>query len=489
MKKYRRFANLIASAAVIASIAAVPMSASAAGTPYTPGLTDATDGADPVSQNVTMIDKYLVMDVNANVPNASFDFSIAPYDSSSAEKTVITAASGTNLAVINGVTTQTSGTLDFKADDAANTGSAAAGVATFAQGDTTVTEGAAGADTAVVWQDATAGNEKYAKKTLTLDFSTVQFTEPGVYRYLITETGDNQGVANDTGVSASGQNTYRTLDVYVEDYADFYAKLADNSGYTAPDGKQLFIAGYVLYEGKHDAAPSATAATTTNKSSSYTNAYTSYDLTFSKTVTGNQGSKDKYFAFTVTISGAVEGTVYDVSYADDNNANTTDGNADTMISADPNSATTCITSDVAQPATLTVGADGTVTQVFYLQHGQSIAIRGLAEGTSYTITEDPEDYSDSAAVTGDTKTQDKTNTGTEEEPVMGSDISYSNHQIADTYISGDTVAAFTNDRSGAIPTGILTTVAGSLGIVALGAIGVTGGMIYMKKKKSEDEED
>lgn len=166
MKKYRRFAAIIASAAVIASVAAVPVSASAAGTPYTPGLTDATDGADPVSQNVTMIDKYLVMDVNANVPNASFDFSIAPYDSSSAEKTVITAASGTNLAVINGVTTQTSGTLDFKANDTANTGSAAAGVAAFAQGDTTVTEGATGADTAVVWQDATVGNEKYAKKDL-----------------------------------------------------------------------------------------------------------------------------------------------------------------------------------------------------------------------------------------------------------------------------------------------------------------------------------
>lgn len=243
----------------------------------------------------------------------------------------------------------------------------------------------------------------------------------------------------------------------------------------------------MLYEGKHDAAPSATAATTTNKSSSYTNAYTSYDLSFSKTVTGNQGSKDKYFAFTVEISGAVAGTVYDVSYADDDNANTTDGNADTTISANPNSATTCITSNVTQPTALTVGNDGTVTQVFYLQHGQSIAIRGLAEGTSYTITEDPEDYSDSATVTGDTKTQDKTNTGTEKEPVMGSDISYSNHQIADTYISGDTVAAFTNDRSGAIPTGILTTVAGSLGIVVLGIAGIAGGAVYLKKKKSEEE--
>ena len=169
MKQYRRFASLIASAAMIASMAAVPMSASAAGTPYTAGLTNATDGTDPVSKNVTMIDKYLVMDVNANVPNANFDFSIAPYDSESDEKAVIIAASGSNLAVINGVTTQTEGTLDFKADDAANTGSATAGVVSFVQSDTntTVTEGATGADTAVVWQDTTVGNEKYAKKTLT----------------------------------------------------------------------------------------------------------------------------------------------------------------------------------------------------------------------------------------------------------------------------------------------------------------------------------
>ncbi|MBR3630573.1 MAG: hypothetical protein IKN55_08915 [Oscillospiraceae bacterium] len=495
MKKYRRFAAIFASIAVFASVAALPMSAGAAGTQYTPGLTAATDGTNKVSQNVTMIDKYLVMDVNANVPNASFDFSIAPYDSESDEKAVITAASGTNLAVINGVTALTDGTLDFKANDAANTGSATAGVVSFVQSDTntTVTEGATGADEAVVWQDNTSGNEKYAKKTLTLDFSTVQFTEPGVYRYLITETGTNQGITNDTGVTGDGQNTYRTLDVYVEDYAGYLAALeaaeaGSTDGYTPVNGKELLITGYVLYEGKHDAAPSATAAEATGKSSSYTNAYASYDLSFSKTVTGNQGSKDKYFAFTVQISNAVAGTVFDVSYSDDSNDNTTDGNADVNIAANPNSATTCITTAVTQPAKLTVGADGTVSQVFYLQHGQSIAIRGLAEGTSYSITEAPEDYSDTATVTGDTKTQDKTKTGgTEAEPVYGSDISYSNHQIADTYISGDAEVAFTNDRSGTIPTGILTTVAGSLGIVVLGAAGVIGGALYMRKKKSEEE--
>lgn len=464
MKKYRRFANLIASAAIIASIAAVPMSASAA-TTYSSTLTTID------ALKTTTLDKYLVMKADANVPNAQFTFSVTSGAPVTADK-----ENGT-LAVLAGVGTPvlTNSTM------------------TFSTADTATLESAKGTDTPVFLTEDTS-DEKYVKQTLTLDFSGVKFTEPGVYRYIITETGTNQGVTNGY-IDASTASTDRTLDVYVKD-----------AGTTVADGEdagkpQLMIEDYVMYNGKQTGAPKAeaneTAAAPNNgaevagatKNNTITNMYSSQDLTFSKTVTGNQGSKDKYFAFTVEISGAVAGTVYDVSYADDNNANTTDGNADTMISAIPNSATTCITSNVTQPAALTVGNDGTVTQVFYLQHGQSIAIRGLAEGTSYTITEDPEDYSDSATVTGDTKTQDKTNTGTEEEPVMGSYISYSNHQIADTYISGDTVAAFTNDRSGVIPTGILTTVAGSLGIVAVGAVGVTCGMIYMKKKKSEDEEE
>lgn len=486
MKRTKRIAASLAMAASMAL--SMSWGASAAGTQYTAGLTTATDGTNPVSQNTTTIDKYLVMDVNANVPNANFDFSIAPYDSNSAEKAVITAASGSNLAVINGVTTQSSGTLDFKANDATNTGSATAGVVAFAKSDTanTVTEGATGVDTAVVWQDNTSGNEKYAKKTLTLDFSTVQFTEPGVYRYLITETGTNQGITNDTGVSTADQNTYRTLDVYVEDYAGYLAAKetatpGSTSGYTAVNGKELLITGYVLYDGKHGDAPSATATTTTNKSTSYTNAYATYDLTFSKTVTGNQGSKDKYFAFTVAISGAVEGTVYDVSYADDNNDNTTDGNADATISANPNSATTCITSNVTQPSTLTVGSDGTVSQVFYLQHGQSIAIRGLTEGTKYTVSEDPEDYKPSAVATAgdDQKTGD--------ESAAGSAITLSSNAMSDDYIQGNAVIDFTNTREGLIPTGVILSIAAPAGI----GVAVIGGIAYLlirnKRRKAEKE--
>ena len=480
MKTKKILAAAVSLSLAAAALAVAPLQAAAAGTAYTSGLTAATDGSTPVSNNSTEFFKYLVMDVNANVPNAAFDFSIDRYDSTKEPKAVLVEAASDTLAVINGVTAQSSGTLDFKASDAANTGSAEAGEVKFVTVDSTVTEGAADADTDVAWQDTDSGNEKYAKKKLTLDFSTVQFTEPGVYRYLITETGTNQGIANDTGVTGA-DNTYRTLDVYVQDYADYYANLSVTTGYTVPSGKELFIAGYVLYEGKHDAAPSATATSAAPKSTSYTNAYSSYDLTFSKEVTGNQGSKDKYFAFTVQISGAVAGTVYEVSYADDGNANTTDGDADTAISANPNAATTCITSDVTQPATLLAGADGTVSQVFYLQHGQKIAIRGLAEGTQYTITEEPEDYTPSAAISGDTKTGDATGDG--------SDITLTGNAMSDDFIQKDTVIDFTNNRQGVIPTGVLSTLAGSLCIAAIGIAGIAGGTIYMKKKKSEDDEE
>ncbi len=47
----------------------------------------------------------------------------------------------------------------------------------------------------------------------------------------------------------------------------------------------------------------------------------------------------------------------------------------------------------------------------------------------------------------------------------------------------------TQSRSSAASDVYKRQVAGALGVVALGAIGVTGGMIYIKKKKSEDEED
>ena len=387
MKKHARFlATLLA--AVLLVVAALP---SAFAFKYT-----------AVAGTSTTFYKYLVMDVDANVPNATFAFTVAP-------GTAI-AATENSVAVLAGIGTPTIADVIFTPND---TNSTTAGLPSDATGTTTA-------------------NKKYATKTATVDFSKISFTEPGIYRYIVTETATttNQGVTND-------ESAKRTLDVYV----------IDNNG-------ELEVSSYVLHTGT--AAPVAGTdkgsgdVTTPNaelgdKSSGFTNEYDTSNLTFSKTVSGNQASRDKYFAFTVTISDAVAGTVYTVDLS----------NADKSIGANPNAATTVITNDVTQPASLTADNNGTVTQTFYLQHDQEITIQGLAQGTKYEVKENAEDYKSSNP-----------------------------NGITGTIASDDVTAAFTNTRDGVIPTGVLLTVAPFAAIMAVGAVGIIV-MVGKKRKRAE----
>lgn len=413
------------------------------------------------SQSTVQLQKYLVMNKSANVPNAAFSFTAARYDAAKAERAVLIEADAESgaLAVLNGIdgVKFTSG-----AETEALTGSAAAGEVRFTAADGTVADDDAAADAAVSWGNDTAGDEKYAQKTLTLDFSGVKFDEPGVYRYLITETeSTEQSFACDTGVTGAADRLFRTLDVYVED-----------DGRDAADHK-LLVTGYVLYSGKFTDAPKAAGGNgnAAQKSDSYTNSYTSYDLTFAKNVTGNQGSKDKYFAFTVTFEGAVPGTVYDISYADDGDAATKDGSADAEIQANPNSATTVISADVTQPAQLTADASGKAEGTFYLRHGQRIAVRGLAAGTKYTVAENKEDY------TASYETDDAGDTAAEKQ----------DRAQNSTGIAQDTEITFTNERKGTIPTGIFLEIGAP---VAVG-LATVGGIVFLsiRSKKRDDEDD
>ena len=383
MKKHARFLTTLL-AAVLLVAAALP---SAFAFKYT-----------AVAGTSTTFYKYLVMDVDANVPNATFAFTVAP-------GTAI-AATENRVAVLAGIGTPTIADV------------------TFAPTDSTTAGLPSDTDT------ATAGLQ-YATQTAKVDFSGISFTEPGIYRYIVTETATtNQGVTND-------ESATRTLDVYV----------TDNDG-------ALEVSSYVLHTGtdapaagtdKGSADVSNTGDKLGDKSAGYTNTYDTSNLTFSKTVSGNQASRDKYFAFTVTIRGAVAGTVYDVDLT----------KADVNISANPNDATTCIGNAVTQPQRLTVPADGTVTQVFYLQHGQEITIKGLAKGTEYAVTENPEDYKQTAP-----------------------------DNASGTIVSEDVTAAFTNTRSGVIPTGVLLTVAPFAAIMAVGAVGILV-MVGKKRKRAE----
>ena len=205
------------------------------------------------------------------------------------------------------------------------------------------------------------GDTKTATKIVDVDFSDCEFTEPGIYRYIVTESGDNQGVTNDPIAT-------RTLDVYVVNEGE----------------NELKVDGFVFYEGTRTDAPSATATTAEGKSEGYTNVYTTYELEFGKEVKGNFGSLDQYFAFTVVLGGMEPGTVLPVDL--------TDADA-TPHESDANEVTTA-----ANPTSLTVGADGTVTQVFYIHDGQYIVIKGLPVDATYSVTEEAHDYTSAEGI-------------------------------------------------------------------------------------------
>lgn len=254
----------------------------------------------PVHGGSTKFKKYLVMDTNANVPNAIFDFTISSGEA--------VEATGQTPAIYSGLGTPTIGSAIFSPDNSTIPGTPA---------------------------NPSDSKQKYATQDVSIDFSNVVFSAPGIYRYIVTETPSTySGITND-------KTTTRTLDVYV--------------GYKEGSETELQVTNYVLHEGLEN--PNSAI-----KSNGFTNTYTTNNLTLTKNVTGNQGNRDKYFEFTVNITDAVAGTVYTVDLPDTDN-------------------------DEKNKSTITVGETGTVEAKYYLKDNQSIVIQGLTAATKYKITE------------------------------------------------------------------------------------------------------
>lgn len=338
------------------------------------------------SSNACTVKKYLIID-STNVPAATFNFSISGPTVESTDGS----ATGT------GAITSTA-TFPSNAQNTPYT--------TVQTGDNL----------------SLSSGEKYDKQNLTVDLSGVTFTEPGIYRFTITESGSNPGITND-----STSTLY--LDVYVTD--------AGTVNQTS--GKPELTASYVLHSDSavHTADSSISAE---YKPDGFKNRYSSKELTISKTVTGNQGSRDKYFKFDVSISGLAAGAKYAIDLT----------NADSAV-PDPASAATASAyagevnygDGTAADPYIEGASSGATTATFYLQHGQSITINGLPDGATYTVTETKEDYTATASITGDPDAAFTAN----------------NAQCADstTGITADTTLAFTNNRAGIIPTGIIVT--------------------------------
>lgn len=427
MNKNKKIRHILPKAGMTALMAATAFAGmgtpvfAAAGTNY---------GTTIEGTKTTTFDKFLVMDKQANVPNATFTYTVTAGNAKAYD------VDGKKFQVLAGVDADKITMAGVGAADAA------ANSIVFKQGD--------GSDTHDTTKDEYVkdleAGKKYALKTATLDLSKVQFTEPGVYRYIITEDGTNQAITNDADLT-------RVLDVYVNDAS-------------TDTEKKLTIAGYVLHSNVDDEPDVAAGesfgsagAYTDKKSQGFTNSYDTSDLTLRKQVTGNQASRDKYFEFTLNIDKAQPNTKYDV-IIDEADA-TSKTNAATIEANAGQTNVTSITTDEA----------GKATQKFYLQHGQQVTVQGLAKDTTYAVTENTEDY--------------KSTANTKEAPIVTTKADTEAAPVNGTIVSTDLTTGFLNTRDGVIPTGVIMAVAPFAVVTLLGGAGIV--TMVMKKNKKEDE--
>ena len=341
--------------------------------------------------------KYLVMEKNVVVPNVTFNFTI-------------TAATSTNPAVESGIGKPTVGSAAF--------------TSTYSQ--EAIYESVQTVD-GVADSLTLPEGKVYAKLPVTVDFSSISFPNPGIYRYTVTEEATNHdGITDDT--------TTRTLDVYV--------------GYKDNSETDLEVMGYVMYNG------TITTTTGETKSNGFTNTYGTKNLTLTKNVEGNQGNRDKYFRFEVTIANAVAGTKYTVTVPSGLTADDLeDGDQLEEVNKTELEATS-----------------GSVTAVYYLKDGDSITIQGLTPATTYAISEE-DIYADDGYTT---KYQIDRNSEQNNNSFTAQTMENSSHTVI-----------FTNTKSGTVPTGILLETAPYL---ILGAVVVAGLVVLFATRRRRTRE-
>ena len=420
MRKIKRALSAAAAALVLA--AAIPLNVGAVDFDY-------TDLAGTAITNVTF-DKYLVMDQAAEVPNVTFEFTVTGGDAIPAQDADPTA----NPPVLS--------TVAIKA----GIGTPTIQPVTFADGDTTSTTKKSGDDSVVL-----GTHDKYADKVATVVFpSTISFPEPGIYRYIITETnGGKTGITYDTSA--------KYLDVYIED---------SNNGTNT-----LVFGGYVIHDSLQAPEKGTDYGT---KADSYTdkkitgiqNNYSTKTLSVAKAVSGNQASRDKFFKVTVSVDGLNAGDKFTVSIASDSDDATIDGSA--AATSGSTDATKTAYQGQTNTTLIEVQSGTSFSQDFYLQHGDYVAIRGLPEGAKYSVTEDAEDY----------KMAKDAEVGTTASPNTFDDGTLNGTAIEGT-LSDNTKVGFTNTKDGTVPTGVLLsyTPAAVVGII------VIAGIIFLVRKR------
>ncbi len=339
-----------------------------------------------------------------------------------------------------------------------------------------------------------AGTANY--KNLAIDFSSVVFTQPGVYRYKITETAATYGTSGVTESPATGAHT-RYLDVYVMRSAAY-----DPDEITADDWT---IYGFVCVLQNEAITPDGDTTTTgAVKTNGFTAAtddgsavpadqYHTYNLTIGKTLAGDAtmsghkfpfdaawtaGTASGNFQFIAETSGTVDITTDSVNNAKSVN-NTAVDNHKTVGGADAVSVT---------------GKDGNPS----IASGSSVTYIGIPCGTKVTVTE----TNDVTGTTYLTTATEQAGTSTAEAVAFDntSSAALSNdNKLATTaetktvvYAQGNAPASdtniviqYTNTLSMISPTGYVARFA-PYALMLIGGIALL--IIAKKHKKHTDEE-
>jgi len=169
----------------------------------------------------------------------------------------------------------------------------------------------------IVWTNAdileTTNNGKANIKNLKVDFSSVIFKKPGVYRYKITETA----TYDNTGVTEGAISNIRFLDVYVMRSNDF------NPTHDGTSGKEYVVGDWYIYgyvcisqESVENNAGGTTAVTpSTTKTSGFVadgtntaDAYYTYNFTVTNDLVGDNTMIGHQFPLTVAFTDGPTGT-------------------------------------------------------------------------------------------------------------------------------------------------------------------------------------
>ena len=318
-------------------------------------------------------------------------------------------------------------------------------------------------------------------KEFTLDFTDVVFTQPGVYRYLITESADaytTSGVTETTGTHT------RYLDVYVMRSADY-----DETALTSDDWK---IYGYVCTIENEAITPDGDTTTTgavkTNGFVAATNDSTAvkadefhtFNLTIGKTLAGDTTMNGHKFPFDAAWANSSATGNFQFAVK-------TTGTA-SVTSTEKTSGSKTLNAVGGADAVGTADKDGTLS----IANGGTVKYIGIPTGTKVTVTE-----------TNDVIGTTYTTTAEEDETAVaftGGTAALSNNDKTATMIENATAAyaqeaapdadtntaiQFTNTLSIISPTGYVVRYA-PYGLMLIGGIAL---LIVAKKHRKHTEED